>query len=102
MKVIAKTKDGFIVELTNNQMTSILGKNPSKTLNYLEIGDIINLSSTLDRLAIIKETVISGTYQSVVGKLKDAKDKLEKDILFLESINPEYLKVTAPTKTDKV
>lgn len=100
MKIIGKTKDGFIVTVSKNEIESLLSVNDGrrkKLEESINVGDELTFTTALANLNNIKDLNLSGSYKTL-GKLKDARDEINAAIKVVEGCDVELLKIQSGLK----
>lgn len=86
MKIVAKTNNGYLAEISDSEVKAIMSKNDSRKGKTLSIGDELTLASALERLTLIKELNLNESYKTL-GRLRAAREELEAALNIVEGLN---------------
>lgn len=71
MKIIGKTADGFICEVSKSETRAVLGLNATeKDVDELKVGGEVTFSKALHNLALLRDVRSSNVYYALQGAEK--------------------------------
>lgn len=103
MKIIGHTTDGYLCQVSNVEMKSLLGRDDGRKRDNsrIGIGNDITFTNALVNMEILKEISMSSSYGTLT-QAKDALAKLEGIVVILEAINFNIINIQGQVKNKTI
>lgn len=95
MKIVGKTNTSYITEVTYNEVKAVLSKNDERQrenkYEKLDIGTDLSFTHSLERLTLIKDVKLSGSYRAL-DILDEAAKEISNVINIVKGIEVDLIK----------
>lgn len=95
MKIIAKTDNGFLCTVTNNEVKSLLGLNDTRKDDIdknIKIGTELTFTTALSNLNLLKDVRLSGSYRSL-DRIKDCIKEMTEVMKIIEGCETPLVEI---------